>query len=171
MKIGDFGLAARIQSPNQRRKTICGTPNYIAPEILEGKGHSYEVDIWSTGVILYALLYGRPPFETSDVKKTYKKIRQCQYAFNDDISISNNAKNLISKLLILDPTKRLTLDQIKSHPFLNDSKMPETLPVSILNQALPKSFIESQQLRRKTTEKFVGDSRIQSGMSDRLLRN
>lgn len=83
LKIGDFGLAAKIESTGERKKTICGTPNYIAPEILEGKGHSYEVDIWSMGVILYALLYGKAPFETSDVKKTYKKIKECQYTFNE----------------------------------------------------------------------------------------
>lgn len=75
LKIGDFGLAARIEAMGEKKKTICGTPNYIAPEILEGGGHSYEVDIWSLGAILYALLYGRPPFETSDVKKTYKRIK------------------------------------------------------------------------------------------------
>jgi len=72
VKMGDFGLACKLEYDTQRRKTICGTPNYIAPEILTGKqGHSYEVDNWSLGVVIYALLVGRPPFETSEVKKTY----------------------------------------------------------------------------------------------------
>lgn len=75
LKIGDFGLAAKIELLGEKKRTVCGTPNYIAPEILEGKGHSYEVDIWSMGVIVYALLFGKAPFETSDVKKTYKKIK------------------------------------------------------------------------------------------------
>jgi polo-like kinase 1 len=56
-------LAAKLDTDSERRKTMCGTPNYIAPEILDNKiGHSYEVDIWSFGVIAYALLIGRPPF-------------------------------------------------------------------------------------------------------------
>lgn len=76
LQIGDFGLAAQLESDLEKRRTICGTPNYIAPEILDGKnGHSYEVDIWSLGVILYTMLIGKPPFETQDVKATYRKIR------------------------------------------------------------------------------------------------
>lgn len=72
VKIGDFGLATKLEFEGDRKRTICGTPNYIAPEILEGKsGHSYEVDIWSLGVIIYTFLVGKPPFETSDVKTTY----------------------------------------------------------------------------------------------------
>ena len=75
IKIGDFGLAAKLDYEGERRKTICGTPNYLAPEIISNLGHSYEADIWSLGVVMYTLLYGRPPFETSDVKKTYKRIK------------------------------------------------------------------------------------------------
>jgi polo-like kinase 1 len=55
IKLGDFGLATRLEYNEEKKKTICGTPNYIAPEILEGKGHSYEVDVWSVGVIMYVL--------------------------------------------------------------------------------------------------------------------
>jgi polo-like kinase 1 len=68
IKIGDFGLASRLEFEGEKKRTICGTPNYIAPEVLEGKnGHSYEVDVWSLGVVLYTLVVGKPPFETSDV--------------------------------------------------------------------------------------------------------
>jgi serine/threonine protein kinase len=55
IKLGDFGLATRLEYNEEKKKTICGTPNYIAPEILEGKGHSYEVDVWSVGVIMYLI--------------------------------------------------------------------------------------------------------------------
>lgn len=56
IKLGDFGLATKLEFEGEKKRTICGTPNYIAPEILESKGHSYEVDIWSLGVIMYNFL-------------------------------------------------------------------------------------------------------------------
>ena len=69
IKLGDFGLATKLDFDGEKKRTICGTPNYIAPEILDAKiGHSYEVDYWSIGVISYTLLFGRPPFESSEVK-------------------------------------------------------------------------------------------------------
>nr|XP_026484677.1 serine/threonine-protein kinase polo isoform X2 [Vanessa tameamea]XP_026484678.1 serine/threonine-protein kinase polo isoform X2 [Vanessa tameamea] len=80
VKIGDFGLAARIEYEGERKQTLCGTPNYIAPEILTKKGHSFEVDIWSLGCIMYTLLVGKPPFETSTLRDTYKRIKQCEYS-------------------------------------------------------------------------------------------
>lgn len=84
VKIGDLGLAAKLDDLNERKKTLCGTPNYIAPEILESKtGHSFQVDIWSTGVVLYTLLVGRPPYESRDVKSTYKRILANTYSFPD----------------------------------------------------------------------------------------
>ena len=82
IKVGDFGLATRVTFDGEKKRTICGTPNYIAPEVLSSRiGHSYEVDIWSIGVIIYTLLFGRPPFETSDVKRTYKRIKLNDYTF------------------------------------------------------------------------------------------
>ena len=76
VKVGDFGLAALIERPGERKKTICGTPNYIAPEVLfdTANGHSFEVDTWSIGVILYTLVVGRPPFQTKEVKEIYKYV-------------------------------------------------------------------------------------------------
>lgn len=93
IKLGDFGLATKVDFEGERKKTICGTPNYIAPEILEGKlGHSYEVDVWSLGVIAYTLLVGKPPFETNDVKTTYRRIRINDYSFPEHIILSQGAK-------------------------------------------------------------------------------
>jgi polo-like kinase 1 len=126
IKLGDFGLATKLEFEGEKKKTICGTPNYIAPEILDGKvGHSYEVDIWSIGVILYqifiinnfryTLIIGKPPFETPDVKTTYKKIKMNSYSFPEHLPISDGARNLITKILNLDPTRRPSLDEILNH--------------------------------------------------------
>jgi polo-like kinase 1 len=134
IKVGDFGLATKVEFEGEKKKTICGTPNYIAPEVLDGKiGHSYEVDNWSLGVIVYTLLVGKPPFETSDVKSTYKKIRMNSYSFPDHVPLSDAAKSMISKILTLEPSKRLSLDEMLEHPFLkNGGTIPKTLPVSTL---------------------------------------
>ena len=110
IKVGDFGLATKLTTKDERRKTVCGTPNYIAPEILEGKdGHSFEVDIWSTGVILYTFLIGKPPFESKDVKSTYKRILANSFTFPDHTPICSNAKKLITHLLQVSHTYHLYL--------------------------------------------------------------
>ena len=124
LKLGDFGLATKLEFDGEKKRTICGTPNYIAPEVLDGKvGHSFEVDIWSLGVIIYAMLIGKPPFETPDVKTTYKKIRMNSYNFPEHVPVSDAAKNIITKILNLEPSKRPSLDEIMAHPFMNNGGM------------------------------------------------
>ena len=71
LKLGDFGLATKIEFDGERKRSLCGTPNYIAPEVLDGKtGHSFEVDIWGLGIIMYVLLIGKLPFETNNKKES-----------------------------------------------------------------------------------------------------
>jgi polo-like kinase 1 len=134
IKIGDFGLATKLEFDGERKRTICGTPNYIAPEVLEGKqGHSYEVDIWSLGVIMYTMIIGKPPFETSDVKTTYKRIRMNMYSFPENVPISDAARDIITKILNTDPSKRPKIDEIMDHPFIrHEGTIPRLLPASTL---------------------------------------
>jgi polo-like kinase 1 len=110
IKVGDFGLATKLSDKDEKRKTICGTPNYIAPEVIEGdkekRGHSFEVDIWSIGVICYTLLVGKPPYESKDVKSTYQRILRNEYSFPSHVPISDYARDLISRMLQTRPENR-----------------------------------------------------------------
>lgn len=141
VKIGDFGLAARLNDKSERKKTMCGTPNYIAPEVLDGKeqgGHSYEVDIWSIGIILYAMLYSKPPFQSKNVELIYEKIKATSYAFPDTPEHSDGAKDLISSILVYEPERRPSLEQILSHRFFK-TDFPKCLDSSVLTEA-PTQF-------------------------------
>jgi len=118
VKIGDFGLACKLLFDGERKKTLCGTPNYIAPEVLDGKnGHSYEVDTWSIGVVLYTCLVGKPPFETQDVKSTYKLIKANSYSFPERLEISEVAKRLVRRVLQSNPEARPTIDEVLADEF------------------------------------------------------
>ncbi|KAJ7599348.1 kinase-like domain-containing protein [Mycena floridula] len=132
IKVGDFGLAALIENPGERKKTICGTPNYIAPEVLfdTANGHSFEVDTWSIGVILYTLAVGRPPFQTKEVKEIYKRIRDNDYEFPADRTVSGETKELIQLILTQDPQMRPTLHEIVDHAFFTEGTFPPYVPMA-----------------------------------------
>eukprot|EP00937_MAST-01D_sp_MAST-1D-sp2_P002932 g2932.t1 len=133
IKLGDFGLAAKLDYPGQRKKTICGTPNYIAPEILEGKnGHGPPVDIWSMGVILYTFIIGRPPYETTDVKATYRRIRKNQYVFPAEKPMSGEAKALVRRILKLQPDQRPSLESMRGDVYFTHGQIPRAIPKTAL---------------------------------------
>ncbi|XP_069043216.1 calcium/calmodulin-dependent protein kinase type IV isoform X1 [Lepisosteus oculatus] len=120
LKIADFGLS-KIVDDQVTMKTVCGTPGYCAPEILRGCAYGPEVDMWSVGVITYILLCGFEPFfdERGD-QYMFKRILSCDYEFVspwwDDVSL--NAKDLVKKLIVQDPKKRLTTLQALQHPWV-----------------------------------------------------
>lgn len=147
-KIGDFGLAALLKDPEERKKTMCGTPNYIAPEILyegNGQGHSFEVDIWSVGVILFTLLSGKPPFQTTSVPAIYEKIRKNEYTIPD--YVHPEAADLIKRILTPDPSQRPSLVQIMNHPWFTAGLMPLHIPSTATKAtphlSLPRTMQES----------------------------
>lgn len=119
LKLGDFGLASVLPSTESRKYTICGTPNYIAPEVLGGKntGHSFEVDIWAIGIMMYALLIGKPPFQAKDVNVIYERIKKTEYSFPPDKPISDDARHLIQDLLSLNPLNRPSIHEILDYPW------------------------------------------------------
>ncbi|XP_032766743.1 serine/threonine-protein kinase DCLK3 [Rattus rattus] len=119
LKLADFGLAKHVVRPIF---TVCGTPTYVAPEILSEKGYGLEVDMWAAGVILYVLLCGFPPFRSPerDQDELFNIIQLGQFEFLSPYwdNISDAAKDLVRNLLVVDPKKRYTAHQVLQHPWI-----------------------------------------------------
>ncbi|KAM6494061.1 other/AUR protein kinase [Amanita muscaria] len=115
LKIGDFGWS--VHAPGNRRKTLCGTLDYLPPEMVEGKEHCEKVDYWALGVLTYEFLIGNPPFEDrNSVNNTYRRIAKVDLRF--PAGISSDAKDLVSKLLQYEPGRRLPLSDVLRHPWI-----------------------------------------------------
>ncbi|XP_051539810.1 serine/threonine-protein kinase PLK2-like [Myxocyprinus asiaticus] len=125
LKVGDFGLAAKLEPVENRRRTICGTPNYLSPEVLNKQGHGCESDVWALGCVMYTMLLGRPPFETTNLKETYRCIREAQYSMPS--SLSPQAKHLISSMLAKNPEDRPQLEEFLCHDFFCQGFTPDRL--------------------------------------------
>ena len=114
-KLTDFGWSNYIQE-DEKRTTVCGTPIYLAPEILQEKGHDEAVDIWCIGVLLFELVTATVPFQGSDIDTLKDNILKLKITWPKDIN--TDAKNLIMKILKLDPKQRLPLEDMLKHPFI-----------------------------------------------------
>jgi polo-like kinase 1 len=130
IKIADFGLCAKLDHDDERKFTVCGTPNYLSPELLTSakQGHSYEVDIWTVGICAFAMLTGHPPFETAKTKLTYEHIKNCKYTFPADIRLSDTARDFIERILQINPEKRPSAQELSLHPFISldgGAKVPD----------------------------------------------
>ncbi|KAI7899949.1 kinase-like domain-containing protein [Cokeromyces recurvatus] len=119
LKIGDFGWSVRTGRLDNRRSTLCGTLDYLPPEMVEGRAHTESVDLWSLGVLLYELIVGSPPFEdnsNSEYDETYERIRNVDIHFPRHVS--KDAVDLITRLLKYSSVERLPLIQVMHHPFI-----------------------------------------------------
>ncbi|AWP02539.1 Serine/threonine-protein kinase 6 [Scophthalmus maximus] len=127
LKIADFGWS--VHTPSSRRSTLCGTLDYLPPEMIEGKTHDEKVDLWSLGVLCYEFLVGKPPFETKSHEETYRKISRVEYNYPAQANISAGAKNLIAELLKHNPMHRLPIHGVLTHPWVVEcsTKKPTTL--------------------------------------------
>ena len=157
-KIGDFGLAALLVTGRDmqtiRRTTLCGTPNYIAPEILEKgkKGHDHMVDIWSLGIIMFAMLTSKPPFQSSTTDEIYRRARERDYEWptRDGRAISEEAKHVVASML-QEPHMRPDPDAIVEHPFFIMGYMPKPEDMSVKLKELPPdndAFYQQPSSRR-----------------------
>ena len=145
VKLGDFGLAKKI-SLNETMNEENGTPTYMAPEIFEGNGYSFEVDIWAIGIIMYKLILGELPFYDKDNNKDAlkTKIMNLNYKTPEYPHISNAAKDLIKKILVKDPNERPTLNQILQHDFFHLGRsIPKLLPIVFKDKEPSINYIKN----------------------------
>uniref|UniRef100_A0A8C3C499 non-specific serine/threonine protein kinase n=1 Tax=Cairina moschata TaxID=8855 RepID=A0A8C3C499_CAIMO len=124
LKIADFGWS--VHAPSSRRTTLCGTLDYLPPEMIEGRTHDEKVDIWSLGVLCYEFLVGKPPFEAATYQETYRAISRVEFKY--PAFVTEGAKDLISKLLKHNPFHRMPLKDVLVHPWItaNSTKLPNS---------------------------------------------
>jgi serine/threonine protein kinase len=116
IKVADFGWS--VHAPTSRRNTLCGTLDYLPPEMVEGREHDHTVDNWSIGVLLYEFLYGGPPFEAEGHSATYRRISRVDLKFPRTPQVSEDAQDLIRRLLVKDPKERIFLKDVPKHPWV-----------------------------------------------------
>jgi len=142
LKIADFGWA--VHTPSDRRTTLCGTLDYLPPEMIERKEHTHRADIWTVGVLMYEFLHGAPPFDTTDPTNeeakraaeesnddpqqlTMSLIRRCSFKYHEEFG--PEAWDLITKLLVKDPKQRMRLRDVLYHPYIRKyHPNPSVLP-------------------------------------------
>ena len=138
IKLSDFGWA-NYQEENQLRKTFCGTPEYLSPEMIRKTGHNYLVDIWTLGVLLFELLAGYAPFTGANQSELFMNIKKLK--INWPIDFPPLAKNLVTKILKLNPKERLSIEEISNHTWFE--KNPPLRPVLTNYLTDEKEILES----------------------------
>jgi serum/glucocorticoid-regulated kinase 2 len=156
-KLTDFGMAKFINN-EQKALTFCGTPHYLSPEVILGRGHNRPTDWWSLGVLIYEMIYGAPPFINTNRGELYKKIVRENFSFRPGVNISEGCKDFIFRLLIKDQTKRLgsqgDMAEIFDHPWLVDIEIHK-----LLERKAKAPFVPD-----------VSDNKWESNFDDKLIK-
>ncbi|XP_012537295.1 serine/threonine-protein kinase GD17699 isoform X2 [Monomorium pharaonis] len=174
LKLGDFGLAQVVREPLY---TVCGTPTYVAPEILAETGYGLKIDVWAAGVILYILLCGFPPFVSVDneQEELFERILSGQYEFTSPYwdTISDSAKQLISNMLQAQPELRFSAEDVLDHPWLASFLGGEqTAPTTTATDASAEQYWNQQRkpIRLATFEFDFKKQRSQRQDDDTKIR-
>jgi serine/threonine protein kinase len=116
IKLADFGWS--FHTPTSRRTTLCGTLDYLPPEIVAGEDHDKMVDVWCLGVLLFEFLVGYPPFQADGPPNTHRRILDLDLRFPTELEVAPGAQDLITKLLRKDPRHRMSLDEVPTHSWV-----------------------------------------------------
>jgi len=162
IKITDFGLSkifADDAAGEVVMKTACGTPGYVAPEVLQHEAYNSQVDLWTIGVIVYILLCGFPPFYGDNDNQMFRKIKAGQYKFLAPYwdPISAEAKDFVKKLLVVDWKQRMDCEAALKHPWIAPA---------MSQQVSTRNLFQQQQEKEKETEEVGGDEDLRSRIAD-----
>ena len=171
LKLIDFGMAKMVKG-NEKATSFCGTPEYLAPEIITGEGHNKGADWWSFGILIFEMLCGIPPFYCENTERMYELITNAELRFPKRIPLSDNAKDLIKKLLIKKQDNRLGVhkgfEEIKAHPFfqgfdfealLNKKMKPPFIP--ILNGTLDVGNFDEEFTSEDVTNSVIPEKNLE----------
>ena len=149
IKIADFGFAKKAVSDHSL-KTVCGTPGYVAPEILRLEKYGVKADMWSLGVITYILLGGYPPFYADNNKDLIRMTKRGKFEFHEGEwgEISQGVKDMISSMLVLDPSKRASAADILAHPWMNEDRRKLRRVSLVSSQDRLEAHIARQRLKK-----------------------
>jgi len=128
LKLADFGWAVHA-APGERRRSLCGTVDYLCPEMVEGRPHDAKVDNWALGVVAFELLTGRAPFSEPDEARTFARIARADVRFGGNLGsggcgVSAAAKDFVRRLLVKDPAKRMELGEVEHHSWVRANADP-----------------------------------------------
>ena len=150
VKLSDFGWS-NFCNPDEKRKTFCGTPEYLSPEMVMKLPHDYRVDIWSLGVLLFECLAGYPPFTGQNEIELFRNIKQLKIKW--PIDFPPLAKNLVSKILKINPEERPSLDEILKHSWFHHNPMIRPLLINKLTNE--RRILESHLINYKPNDEEI----------------
>ena len=164
VKLGDFGLSVPLSHQGERKKTLCGTPNYIAPEVIRKEGYSFEVDIWSLGIVVYTLLVGRAPFicASGTSEELCKVILECSIDYPREL-LSSSAISLLKGMLQKDPLDRITIKEMRVHPFFENCEGKENVENQIVTG-------KGREKEGKFTEKEGKFTEKEGKMAEKIIQ-
>ena len=157
--MADFGLARFLDGEGSTASTTCGTPGYVAPEVLQQQPYGKECDFWSIGVVTFILLSGTPPFYEEDNFALFEQIKNCQYDFDVETwqVVSDEAKDFIKKVLVADPKSRLNCQQMLEHPWMKATLSKDK---KLSAQGQLQKYVS---VRREKSQKFKEENDVEDG--------